>query len=211
LLTGEARQRFLAHLADCDYCMARMGLLKRAREDAPEQAVSELTMARARRLARGRKQPVIRRVSRWAAAAVVVLGVLFVFKSYSPVPAGPGVGDLPSGEPVSEALAPRQIRNLNTDVVKLEVLKPENGAIMNTDDLGFSWTGVPGSLHYDVRLLTEDGDILWQDQVESTELELPGNLQLDSGTEYFFRVDAYLASAKHISSKHVAFSVEEHQ
>jgi hypothetical protein len=90
-----------------------------------------------------------------------------------------------------------------------QVLAPANGATIDPGSLVFQWSEVPDSLFYDVRVVTDEGDLIWQERVEDTRLGLPGHLQLKPGSEYFVQVDAYLAAAKSISSRHVPFTVKE--
>jgi hypothetical protein len=71
----------------------------------------------------------------------------------------------------------------------------------------FQWTEVPGSLFYDVRLVSPDGDLLLRERVEGTRWLIPEHLQLQAGQEYFVRVDAYLSDAKYLSSEHRVFTV----
>jgi len=42
----------------------------------------------------------------------------------------------------------------------------------------FSWTAVPESLYYEVRIVSDAGDLLWRERVEGTEWRLPGDLAL---------------------------------
>jgi len=67
---------------------------------------------------------------------------------------------------------------------------------------------VPGSLYYDIRLVDAEGFMIWQDRVEDTQRNLPSHLELLSGEQYFVRVDAYLAEAKSVSSRHVQFTIK---
>jgi hypothetical protein len=124
----------------------------------------------------------------------------------SPDPEVTGAG---SPVPVFRYADPRQSRNLNSTLGAPQVLAPANGAAIDLGSLVFQWSEVPDSLYYDVRVVTDEGDLIWQERVEDTELALPEHLQLKTGSEYFVRVDAYLAAAKSISSRHVPFTVTE--
>jgi len=208
-LSAESSKNFTLHLADCDFCAAQLGVLKRSEEFEPGYQVSEFVLARAARMGAKSKPPIIRHAPRWATAAVIVLAVLLVFQFNSLNPQGPEAIDGASPDMTSQVLEPRQSRNLDTDILKPWVLTPGNGDTIDPASLVFHWTGIPGSLYYDVRIVTDEGDMIWQTQVEGTELQLPAHLQLRPNSDYFFRVDAYLASAKSISSHHVLFSTGE--
>ncbi|MCW8925518.1 MAG: fibronectin type III domain-containing protein [Xanthomonadales bacterium] len=206
-LPGESSKKMTTHLADCEYCVAQVGLLTRLGHTAPGQAASELALARARRLGKNSKRTALQRVSRWACAAVIVLALSLLIKTTSSDPEVSQAIKKALPDAVSETIGPRQSRNLNTDALRPKVLAPVNGAIVDPGSLVFTWTGVPGSLHYDVRVVTEDGDLVWQTRVAGTELRLPATLHLEPDEEYFFRVDAYLANAKSLNSRHVLFTV----
>jgi hypothetical protein len=152
-------------------------------------------MARARKLVR--KPSKIRHASRWAAAAVVLLAVFSVARFG------------PQSENVETTTLPApDLRSLDHDAYRPAVLFPSDGARIGVEGSMFRWSMVPGSLHYDVRVVSADGGMIWQERVEGTEWRLPTKLQLAEGEEYYFRVDAYLTEAKRVSSHHVLFRVE---
>jgi hypothetical protein len=175
----------------------------------PEKPVDEFVIARANRMGKNKKRPSIRYVSRWASAAVIILAVSLVIRLNLPDQDSAEASNTTISDPDPQVTGNRLTRNLNPDVLKPRILTPSNGTTVKTDALVFSWSEVPGSLYYDVRIVTDEGDLIWQAQAENTEVGLPEHLHLKPDTEYFFRVDAYLASAKRISSQHVLFSIEE--
>lgn len=203
-LPGESSKKITAHLADCEYCMAQVGALTRLNHTASEQVASELALARAKKLGKSIKRPAFRNASRWACAAVVVLALSLLIKTTS---MAPEVSNQALPDSVPQVVDPRQSRNLNADVLRPKILAPDNGAIVDPGKLVFNWSEVPGSLHYDVRVVTEDGDLVWRTRVADTELKLPDTLPLEPNSEYFFRVDAYLATAKSLHSEHLLFTV----
>jgi len=208
-LPDESIKQIALHLADCDFCTAQVGLLKRLHGSESEQRVNEFVLARARRMGKSNKRSTFRHVPRWASAAVVVLAVLLVSRWSSFNQENPGVIGKSLPDLTPQVFEPRQSRNLNSDILKLRVLAPSNGSTIDPGSLVFQWTEIPGSLYYNVRVVTDGGDLIWQTRVNDTESGLPEYLQLKPDTAYFFRVDAYLASAKSISSQHVLFSIGE--
>jgi hypothetical protein len=208
-LPAQARGQFQRHVADCDFCIRQVGLLSRLHEVEPDQSVSEFLLARARRMGGSNTRPTIRYAPRWAVAAVVVLAVTFAMNWDLLTAPAPEVTSAGSPGPVSPDTGPQQSRNLNSRLGVPQVLAPANGATIDPDSLVFQWSEVPDSLFYDVRIVTDEGDLIWQERVEDTKLGLPGHLQLKPGSEYFVQVDAYLAAAKSISSRHVPFTVKE--
>jgi hypothetical protein len=148
------------HAADCDHCVARLGRIGRLKRADSDERVSEITMARARKLVR--KPSKIRHASRWAAAAVVLLAVFSVARFGS------------QSENVETTTLPApDLRSLDHDAYRPAVLFPSDGARIGVEGSMFRWSMVPGSLHYDVRVVSADGGMIWQERVEGTEWRLP--------------------------------------
>jgi hypothetical protein len=197
------RDAFERHVSDCDACIARIGVLNGLRAVEVMEPVPDITLARAKRIAR--RARVSRHVPRWATAAVVVLALTFAYDRYSPDDHDPdaSVSALP---PVATPQADfRPKRNIAPNEFIPKVLTPIEGALIDPGKTLFRWTDISGSLYYDVRVVTWEGDMVWQERVNGTEWWLPDKLELESGAEYYVRVDAYLAEAKNIRSRHVLF------
>jgi len=73
----------------------------------------------------------------------------------------------------------------------------------------FRWTAVSNSLYYQLRIVSDEGDLVWQGRVDGTHWVLPAGLSLAPGAEYFVRVDAYLTEAKALNSDYLLFRVGE--
>jgi len=178
-LPAQARDQFQRHVADCDFCIRQVGLLSRLHEVEPDQRVSEFFLARARRMGGSHTRPILRYAPRWAVAAVVVLAVTFAMNwdlLTAPVPEVTSAG---SPVRVSRNMDPQQSRNLNSRLGAPQVLAPANGATIDPGSLVFRWSEVPDSLFYDIRVVTDEGDLLWQERVEATELGFPAHLQVE--------------------------------
>lgn len=206
-LAAEVREQMQTHLADCDYCIARIGELARLPADGEPEALPDLLLARARRLAAGD-----RRSSRlpglafrpWAAAAVLVLALVVIVQQ----PWVPRVDDaVPPDIATAAGDNPPAARRIDPDAVRPLITSPAPGSTIRLADAQLSWTPIDGGLYYEVFILSEDGDVLWQRQVNGTSLELQVAPALEPGLEYFARVDAYLAEARRVSSSHVVFTV----
>lgn len=183
-----------AHLADCGFCLGQLAALLRSMEDAMPPAVPETLRAQAERLgvrpARG-----IPRAFHWAAAAMLVLALGLVATQRPP-----GTAD-------SAAESVHQTRYVDQDALQPRLLAPAEGSVIQPLEQVFHWSGVPGALFYDVRLVGPDGDLLLRERVEETRWLIPKQLQLESGIDYFVRIDAYLSDARYLSSEHVLFTV----
>ena len=201
-LADQARVRFEQHLADCDLCNGRVGLLSGLRDTLPAERVPELLLARVRRLGNASQQVETRHGRHWAAAAAVVLAVSGVLYSTSmpeapdPVPYGEVATSRTSPTATESALIPR-------------VLSPGDGSTIDPERLIFSWTDVPGSLYYDIQIVNDEGDLVFEARVTDTQWGPQADMQLSPGAEYFVRIDAFLAEAKTLSSDHVVFKVSE--
>jgi len=199
---NQARVRFEQHLADCDLCIGRVGFLSRLRDTEPAERVPELLLARARRLGTAPRHAENRYGRHWAAAAVVVLAVTGVLYSNSLL-------EVPAPVPDGEVATSRTSPSLMEGALVPRVLSPSDGSTVDPNRVIFSWTDVPGSLYYDLHIVNDEGDLVWQERVADTHWGPRADMQLSPGAEYFVRVDAYLAEAKTLSSDHVVFKVSE--
>lgn len=193
------------HLAGCDYCLARLAVLQRL-SDAPDPVeVPERLISEASTAGQPPRRKVMNTTPAWAAAAVVVLVVVTLlggdlFKRDAP---GSTLGPGPEGSEPS-----RELRSLGTEPAIPRITAPANASSVEPGALTVRWEAVPGSLYYDIRIVDEAGFLLLKDRVEQTHWNLPESLQLASGSQYFIRIDAYLAEARSVSSPHVRFSVK---
>jgi hypothetical protein len=186
------------HFADCDYCLARLGALSRAREADTVPPLPEIVRHRARRLAREHNAE--RRFGRlapaWAAAAVLVVALGIVFFNDSRRPPG---GDSLQTVPARET---RYIEPLAAGPV---LRWPLEGTVLAPDAHEFNWTAIPESRYYELRIVSDSGDLIWQQRVTDTRWILPPELNLEIGADYFVRVDAWLNDASALSSDYVLF------
>ena len=177
------------HLPDCQACVSRVGLLTRLlREHAPEIQ---------REAARVRTNDWKRVAPQWAVAASIILAVGYLA----------GSSGFLSG--IDQATDYQSTRNLDSQIAAPKILAPSSGVIGDRDGFVIRWTEVPGSLYYEVRVVTDVGDLVSVQRVEGTEWTVARDLNLKPGREYFIRVDAYLSDAKSIRSQHIPFKLRE--
>ena len=205
--------RFELHLADCPYCIERVGILGRAGEGEPAIHTPELLQTHIGKLAGISRLENIRdqrsrwkKIPRWAAAAVVVLAFGVLSQMFSPVPndLGPSTAVEIPGQ--SSGML-RETRNLNPVAMAPNFLSSHEGMEVMPGNGVFRWTPVPDSLYYQLRIVSDEGDLVWQGRVNSTQWILPLDLSLSRGAEYFVRVDAYFTEAKALSSDYLLFRV----
>jgi anti-sigma factor RsiW len=197
-----ARAQFESHLADCGHCQALVGLLCRERKDGrlapmPGEVAGP---GDAHATPQARRPRLWRPAPQWAAAAAVVLAVPLLLQ----VSRNVDRGEEGQGRPVTPAT-----RTLASTSIAVQVLSPEAGSATPARELSFRWTEVAGSPFYDVRIVTDAGDVVIQQRVTGTAWKLPAQLNLQSGAEYFVHVDAYPSGDKAVSSDHVPFRVAD--
>lgn len=206
-LSEQEHENLMMHLADCAFCLERVGMLSRARDADSPARVPKLLVVRSRKLAAPRQTAAARKVSRgvaaqWAAAAAVVLAIGLV-ASQAPVPAPQST---PAGQQVTDY---RQTRNIDPNALGPAILSPHEGATISSRTGLFRWSTVPDSLYYEIRIVSDEGDLVWQERVEGTQWKLQPGLALAPGAEYFVRVDAYLTESKALNSDFVPFTAGE--
>ena len=191
-------ERILVHLADCETCTAHLALVNRLHQTDSVTPTPELTLARAQRLTRQGRRQSVRRFSGWAAAAAVILAVFFVVDSQR--------NQGPASAPGSEGIQSQPTIRIRAPAVSPpQVLAPVSGALVNTNEFVFRWTEIPGSLYYDIHIVSKMGDLVMKDRVTGTHWQAPVSLTVEPGADCYVRVDAFLSDLKTVSSEHVAF------
>jgi hypothetical protein len=189
------------HLADCRFCLARIGVLGRLQDVRDFDRVPEEALATAKQMALNSPSRQTIATPAWAAAAALVLVLLAIANRE---PAGglePGPGPT---APASIQEEPHQLRSVNRDAKVLEVLAPAPGEALAPGAL-IRWTAIPGNTHYSVFILSGSGDVLWTERMEANEWLMQDGLQLSAADQYYLRVEASLPDGRTVSSKHRAF------
>jgi hypothetical protein len=199
-LDETARERVELHLAGCGRCLDLVGLLCRERDDDVTEPVPDDVLAQARALVTKGPQRRWRLAPWWAAAATVVLAVPLLLQ----------IGrNLDRGVEGQGRPEPPATRTFASPPAGMRLLAPGAGAVMDARRLAFHWTEVPGTPFYDVRILTDAGDVVIRQRVIGTSWTPPGQLKLQPGAEYFVHVDAYPSGDKAVSTDHVPFRISD--
>ena len=196
-LADASHDRVLVHISDCDFCLERVSLVCHLNDlDALNSGTTDLSLAKswAEKQQKGFKPRPAQAWTALAAAASVIL-VIGVFLMSEP--AGNTMG-------VSGDLDVRPTRTLGADERSFE-LNLARGQSAVSAAPSVDWPVVPGSLYYRIRIVSDDGDLVWQDQVETTRWNPPGQLTLEAEREYFVKVDAFVSRTRTISSDFVPF------
>lgn len=199
-LDEAAREQVEHHLADCGRCLGIVGLLCRERDAAAIGLVSVEAEAPAPRRATPRPHRRWGLTPQWAVAATLLLAVPMLLQ----LGRNPDRGAEEQGTP-----GPLATRTLAPSATGLQVTFPAAGTAVDARALSFRWTEVPGSPYYDVRIVTDAGDVVIQKRVTGTTWQPPEPLVLQSGAEYFVHIDAYPSGDKAVSSDHVPFRVSD--
>ena len=187
---------FETHVADCPYCMERIGILGRAGESKAAIPAVDQSRRHSGNPSYWQKTP------RWAAAAMVVIAVGFVANRQVPSRIPSASNELPEVPAVSE-------RFVDQESPLPKILSPLEDSSIDPRSLVFEWKAVPDSLFYDIRIVSDDGELITRQRVWDTTWSLPTELQLQTGAEYFVRVDAFVSEGKALSSEHIVFKVED--
>ena len=199
-LDAAAREQVERHLVDCRRCLAIVGFLARERDADVIEPVPQGVPAQTRARATKRPQRQWHLAPPWAAAAALVLAVPLLLQLGR---------NLDRGAEGQGSPEPPATRTLASPAAGLQVLTPGAGAEVDPRRMSFRWTEVAGTPYYDVRIVTDAGDVVVQQRVTGTNWRPPVQLNLQPGAEYFVHVDAYPSGDKAVSSGHVLFRVAD--
>jgi len=192
MIRESAREEMQLHLADCERCTLLVGTLSRLEIESADLVPAE-TMERARQLVRPQHDRWQRYLPHLAAAAVLVLAVGVVFNQWQEAPV----------QSESEYRTTRGI----AEPSQMEVLSPAAGAGVDAAELEVRWTAVPGTRYYLVRIVTGSGALVTEERVTEARWRPGSAVPLESGQEYYVRVEAYPAAGPSTGSIHVPFTV----
>lgn len=189
-LTAEDRAKLERHLSECSYCLGQVSAAARL-EAAETPEVPAALMMRARDLV----EPAKRSSGfgwRWAtgSALAACMAILLVVLVRTPK------------QPPAEA-----VRATVPPATSLRLVAPEEGAGVSREAVEFRWQAVEGALSYRVRLLTDDGSMVWETQTAETHISPPAGLPLATGEKYFVSASATLPDGRTVKSAFVGFRV----
>ena len=192
-LTGHDQARVERHLAGCGYCLGQVAALIQLQEAELPADVPAGIIARARDLGAGTAAP-LNRAWRWsaiAATACIALVATFLVRQpqFRVVPPTDAVRKAPD-----RAAAP-------------ELLFPREGAGVPHGAVEFRWSPIERGLYYEVRVLSADGDLVWEGRAEGLHVRLPEKTHLIAGQKYYVSVSATLADGRFLKSPLVGFQV----
>lgn len=222
-----ARQEIEPHIADCNYCLHEVAWLARL-QDSPQPEVPAGLLVRARSL---RTSPAVAPWFRWAWAAATAAGLVVAASLWlnrperaldlprsdlptvvRPVPTAPATEAAPAAEagtPPVEAgtLADRTVRNHGQHAAVPSLVFPQEGAVVSAAEVEFRWSAVPQALFYEVRILSAEGDLVWEQRVDGTRTRIPASALSQQRGKIFVSVRAQLPDGRSRKSPVVGFTV----
>jgi hypothetical protein len=208
------------HLADCRFCYEQVAAAISLKSDAgPAVEVPRELLVRARALAESAQRRQGVPALRWGAIAAVTasIAVIVAVTSRQPEfqqtlpqvePSGPAAVEPAPAEPPSAPPAARTLRSIPRGGVAPRLIFPREGEVINPQAVEFRWKPVPGALSYDIRVVTEEGNLVWEGQAEDAHADLPPDFRLTPGESYFVRIRALLADGQAVTSRAVGFKVK---
>lgn len=188
------------HLADCRYCMARVGMLYRQQQEDTDPRIPGDVLATAKQLRPAKSPRRWHPAPAWAAAAVIILTLSLVlhFDRLPRLEPGTGAGITPA-----DAAASSGLRNISRAGTRLDILFPAPEAVVRPGS-PIRWSAAPGAVGYDVFILSASGDSLWTGRLQSSEWTMREIADLPAGSEFYFLVEAELPDGSVARSQHLA-------
>ena len=216
-LDEDGRHRVESHLADCNFCLNQVGFLLSTQASRQPAAVPGELLRRATELVAADGLASSRTSWQWGAlagatACFVAIVAVSLRKPPStfvspPAPAGVRVEQpvLPAPATAPTPATARAARNGQTNRFELQLLFPREGSVVPRREVEFRWEPVRGSQSYEVRLVTAEGNVIWEGRVEGTSARVPWTVELVPGQDYFVFVRAFLPAGKTLKSPAVRF------
>lgn len=214
--TSDREKRWMEeHLAGCEACRAQVAFLVRS-ESAEGSPLPAGLLRRAQQIVSGGQNPAAAPGWSWAAAAATAAAGAVLWMSWpvvqkqQPVPSavGPAISVAQQRAPAPPAPQGREettaVRSTRNKADLPILLSPQPDSSLH-NQREFRWLPVAGALYYEVRVVTADGDVVWEQRTEGTSIRLPEEVRLRAREKYFVWLRAYLPEGKVRQSKAVAF------
>jgi hypothetical protein len=203
------------HLSSCQRCRLLLAdVIKAQREsDIPLPPVE--LMQRAISLAERRPTPrkwILVPATATAAVVLFVMATIVLQRPEQLTPLSPRAPSAPLIAKSEPAVAPRAtipeiVRKPRTAELTPTMLTPTPGSVVATKQLHFSWKPLSHARDYAVRVVTSDGDLVWEGQTERSSVQFPPDVPLAKGS-YFAWITASLADGRTAKSPPVRFLVK---
>ena len=193
-LAADQRAPIVEHIATCDRCLAQVGALVRLDRTAPPVVPAAL---RDRVTATG----VTRQATGWRAGLAVAATVCLSLGGWFYAQRTPIEAPIPVPEAVD------QVRSRGTTSPTPHVLRPSADVQVAHGPLDIAWEPTANALAYRVRVMRDDGSVLWDGDATGTSTVVGASAGLPRGTPLYVAITALLPDGKTARSPAVRFQI----
>jgi hypothetical protein len=101
------------------------------------------------------------------------------------------------------------VRGKTVDELLPKLISPRDGAVVRRQDLEFRWEQVSEATFYEVRIMSAEGDLVFEGQTENSVLKPGSSAPLVPGMKYFATIRAHLRQGKAAKSSLVSFTLAD--
>jgi hypothetical protein len=215
-LIGNERNLVERHLTTCDACLRQVGFLVRTASMLPEQTPDDLLRSAMNFGTKG-AAPVKRYAWQWLAVASAVVVMVAVTRVEiwrgHPLPATPSsvTTAMNSGLPVRPTTPLHhdrddQVRGGQEPSDSI-LISPKPDEKIDASNLEFRWKLRGDASLYEIEVVSDSGDVIWQQRSHASWLKLPAHIRLEKGKTYYVWIRIHLARGSVEQSKAVRFTI----
>ena len=124
-------------------------------------------------------------------------------------PSLPSGSARPVSSPKTRLTEAPTVRGTTVDDLLPKLISPRHGAVVKREDLEFQWQPVSEAIFYEVRIMSTEGNLIFEVQTENTILKPGSTATLVPGMKYFATISAHLRQGKAAKSRLVSFKLAE--
>jgi hypothetical protein len=107
----------------------------------------------------------------------------------------------------AKSMPPPTVRSKAGAQLLPKLTTPRDGAVLRRSDLDFQWEPVSDAIFYEVRVMSTEGNLMFEGQTEETRLKPGPTAPLVPGTKYFVVIRAHLRQGRTANSSVVSFQL----
>jgi hypothetical protein len=214
-MLGKQKQQFQRHLAGCERCRDTLGLLLRAQRTAPPPVPGDMIAAALQTGQIAGRRPWMLALG---GAGTIAILALIVSRLIEPAQVRPPEMTRRVTTPTIVAKTSEPILSLGRPPASalrgsgaqrtIVMISPAEGAHVS-GRLRLRWHAANGADGYEIRVMTEEGDVRWETRTTEAEVTVPADIALRAGTKYFVDVLAHLNDGSTVRSAARSFYVKE--
>jgi len=193
-LDEPARTAIAEHVAGCEECLDAVEMLVRMASRPVPNLPADLKAAALAIVARPRS---IRRWQPLAAAAAIVLSVggWYVVQQRGTLP------------PASTVRSDDRVRSAPSESQAPHVVRPAAGERVRRSAIAIEWRHTQAAIAYRVRIMRDDGQLLWEHETQATTAVIPEATPLPSGVPLYVAATAVMPDGKTTRAPAVMFEI----